>query len=202
MKFQDKSNIAVDTLALDDALVRANGDNEKVSINEVKKSILKVKSGGSLTGEDITLDAANGTNFFDVYLTSPHTVLSNIQNMMIGERYIIQMRQNNVGKNHVHWGSHTHNTGLTITTTPGMGDTVILSVDAGTFDWSSLNTAIGLNTRLTIKGLTENAMNCGGFKVDGFDESTGEIYITNPFRDIFIKVTVVTKMSTKWEMNV
>ena len=132
------------------------------------------------TGEHKILDGSKA-NFFDIYLDREHTVINNISNMRLGEKYIIQVRQDAGGKNHLHWGTRTENQNLEVTTYPVMGSYVDIVI-TGTFDWSSLSTIPQIKSKLKITGLTENPMNCSGLVVENFDESTNTITVYNPFK--------------------
>ncbi len=153
--------------------------NSNFSESSIKEQADKVNS-TTLSGTSVTPDGTTA-NFFNVMLTQNHTVINNIANMREGERYVIQTLQDAGGKSHVHWGTNTPNTGLTVSTSRAMGETIIITVDAGTFDWSAFSSIPQISNKIKITGLNENPMNCGQVVVDSFDESTGHIYISSPF---------------------
>ena len=161
--------------------------NSNFSEASIKDEAFRVSS-GTLSGESVTPNGEN-TNFFNIMLTQEHTVIQNIANMREGETYIIQTLQDASGKNHIHWGNQSVNTGLNVTTSRAMGNGIIVKVNSGTFDWDNFSSLPQVTNKIKIIGLTNNSLNCGGLVVDSFDESSGEIHITLPWADSMIAET-------------
>jgi len=166
----------------------------------IKDNAFAVNSVGGLTGDVITPDGDDG-NFFDIYLNRVTTRIAMPVNIRNGETYRFQIRQDMTGGRAIEWGTLVENTGLTCTFNKGIGNSCLLYITAGTFDWTSLQNATGRKSFLNLSGFTQSSLNLKGVKISDFDESAGYIQFDHPFIDSVSDVVGDTDCSVNYENN-
>ncbi len=172
--------------------------NSNFSEASIKDTAFKVNS-ESLTGDTITPDGSNNKNFFDIYLDREITRVNMPINFRDGETYRFQVRQDGRGGRAISWGTKVTNTGLTCTINKGMGDSCLLYITAGTFDWSKLQKASGRQSFISLSGFTQGALNIGWIKISDFDESAGYIQFDHPFIDSVVDVVGETGCTVAYD---
>jgi len=74
------------------------------TIKALQNNIYKPNIEGSLSGDVIDLDC-DGKNFFDIYLDRPVTRINMPTNVVNGETYRVQIRQDGTGGRFIKWGN-------------------------------------------------------------------------------------------------
>ncbi len=167
-------------------------------IAEASKAEIFAIHSVSMNGDVVTPDAST-YNFFDIYLNRPTTRINMPSGGVNGEPIRFQLRQDGTGGRHVVWGTKVENTGLTCTINKGMGDSLIIYITGGTFDWSLLNSAGGRKSYLTMSGFAQNSLNVAQLKLSSFDESAGTITLDYTFSDSVVDVTGATGINISYE---
>jgi len=115
MKIEDKGILADDLLQLSDTVVgtresETGKPNTNIKVSEIKKAVYKPLVEGMMTGDVIDLDC-DGKNFFDIYLNRDVTRINLPTNVINGEIYRVQIRQDGTGGRAVQWGNKDTFTG-------------------------------------------------------------------------------------------
>ncbi len=166
-------------------------------MENIKDGVVDVTS-EYYSGDTITPDGTDG-NFFDIYLDRSTTRVEMPVNLREGEIYRFQVRQDGTGGRAISWGTKVSNTGLTCTLRKSMGDSCLLYITAGTFDWTQLSKATGRQSFIALSGFAQPALNLGGVKISDFDESAGYIQFDHPFIDSIVDVTGDTGCTVSYE---
>ena len=172
--------------------------NANFTEDSIKDTAFAVNVDPAMSGDVIVPDG-DKNNFFDIYLNRPVTRIEMPINARNGEIYRFQIRQDGTGGRSIIWGTKVSNTGLTCTLNKGMGNTCLLYITAGTFDWTQLSKGSGRQSFITLNGFTQSALNLGGIKISDFDESAGYIQFDHPFIDSISDVTGDTGCTIDYE---
>jgi len=156
----------------------------------IKTKAFKVNVDSGLSGDVIDLDCLDNTNFFDIYLDRPMTRINMPTNVVNGQSYKVQIRQDGVGGRFVRWGNKDTFKYLEVSIYQSGGE-IELYIKDGTFDWSVLRADAGRKSFINLDGFAYENNNLAGLKVKSFDESSNLITCYSPNWEIYDDENVI-----------